>query len=416
MKRLLVSILFLLCLALPTWAHRMVAGVTDEYVYFVAVDATDNKTRETGLSSFTVYYSLNGGAATAMTTPTVNETDGTNMPGVYELLIDEAGMTTLASGDDTGELCLHITQASMAPVTRVIEIYRPKLTAGNTLTVASGGQGVANLTQLNGSATPVTNLNTAYNSAWSTAWDPNGFWSAELVAISRAAGIIEATGAGNTIQTDDSGYVKLSTGTGAGQVTINSGVVEAKIVDGVDNVIFDPNLSDFFALDSGKTYATAVAGSVVKETADNAASGGGDATAANQTTIISHLTSIKGATFSEDTDQLEDIRDRGDAAWTTGAGTGLTKLASGTCQAGSTKSTIKLASGDGAADHYYKGATVVLTGGTGAGQFATLRDNNATSKVCTIYGTWKTTPNNTTTYEIQATPWSVLRNLMALWD
>lgn len=47
---------------------------------------------------------------------------------------------------------------------------------------------------------------------------------------------------------------------------------------------------------------------------------GGDATAANQATIIGHLTAIKGATFSEVTDSLESIRDRGDIAWITGGG------------------------------------------------------------------------------------------------
>lgn len=45
----------------------------------------------------------------------------------------------------------------------------------------------------------------------------------------------------------------------------------------------------------------------------------GDATAANQTTIIGHLTDIKGATWAS-TDSLEAIRDRGDAAWTTATG------------------------------------------------------------------------------------------------
>jgi hypothetical protein len=54
---------------------RIPSGVTDQYIYFVAVDATDFTTRETGLSSFTVYRSRNGGAATAMTTPTINETE-----------------------------------------------------------------------------------------------------------------------------------------------------------------------------------------------------------------------------------------------------------------------------------------------------------------------------------------------------
>lgn len=115
---------------------RIPSGVTDQYIYFVAVDSTDLKTRETGLSSFTVYRSRNGGVATAMTTPTVNETDSTNMPGVYELLVDED--TTIDSGDDSQEMVFHITATGMAPVTRTIEIYRPKVTAGETIGVSSG--------------------------------------------------------------------------------------------------------------------------------------------------------------------------------------------------------------------------------------------------------------------------------------
>jgi len=48
--------------------------------------------------------------------------------------------------------------------------------------------------------------------------------------------------------------------------------------------------------------------------------GGGDATEAKQDTIIATLGDIQGATFNTSTDSLEAIRDRGDAAWTTGAG------------------------------------------------------------------------------------------------
>lgn len=101
---------------------RIPSGVTDQFIYFVAVDATDLKTRETGLSSFTVYRSRNGGAAAAYTTPTINETDSANMPGVYELLLDED--MTIDSGNDSEEVCLHITHTGMAPVTRVFELYR----------------------------------------------------------------------------------------------------------------------------------------------------------------------------------------------------------------------------------------------------------------------------------------------------
>lgn len=116
---------------------RIPSGVTDQYIYFVAVDATDLITRETGLSSFTVRRSRNGGASAAYTTPTINETDSSNMPGVYELLLDED--MTIDSGDDSQEVCLHITHAGMAPVTLKFELYRPKLTAGNTLSVESDG-------------------------------------------------------------------------------------------------------------------------------------------------------------------------------------------------------------------------------------------------------------------------------------
>jgi hypothetical protein len=133
---------------------RIPSGVTDQYIYFVAVDSTDLKTRETGLSSFTVRRSRNGGASAAYTTPTVNETDLTNMPGVYELLLDED--MTIDSGNHSEEVCLHITQASMAPVTRVFELYRPDVTAGETVTVSSGA--VSSVTTV-ATATAVTTVN-----------------------------------------------------------------------------------------------------------------------------------------------------------------------------------------------------------------------------------------------------------------
>lgn len=120
---------------------RIPSGTTDQYIYFVAVDATDFSTRETGLSSFTVYRSRNNGTATAMTTPTIAEKDATNMPGVYTLLLDED--MTIDAGDDSQEMAFHITHAGMAPVTRTIELYRPKITVGNTLDVtATGAAGI----------------------------------------------------------------------------------------------------------------------------------------------------------------------------------------------------------------------------------------------------------------------------------
>jgi hypothetical protein len=52
---------------------RIASGDTSREVAFVAVDATDFATRETGLSSFTVYRMRDGGTPAAMTTPTITE-------------------------------------------------------------------------------------------------------------------------------------------------------------------------------------------------------------------------------------------------------------------------------------------------------------------------------------------------------
>lgn len=101
---------------------RIPSGKIDQSVYFVALSGADLATRLTGLTSFAVYRSRNGGAATIYTTPTVTELSAANMPGVYALLVDED--TTIASTSDSEEYCVHITCATMGPVSRTIELYR----------------------------------------------------------------------------------------------------------------------------------------------------------------------------------------------------------------------------------------------------------------------------------------------------
>lgn len=139
MKRLILA----LCLLLPSaaWAQCFVSGDTTKYTHFIAVDETDKVTRETGLSSFTVSRSRNGGATADFTTPTVQEVDSTKHPGVYRLLLDED--MTIGSGNDMEQMVLTITHAGMEPVTKEICIARPKITAGQTLTVSGGNANAA---------------------------------------------------------------------------------------------------------------------------------------------------------------------------------------------------------------------------------------------------------------------------------
>lgn len=117
MIRLIAILLVLFSAPVFAASNCISSGDVTKTTYFVAVDSVDKTTRETGLSSFTVYRSRNGGSAAAFTTPTVSETDATNMPGVYELLLDE-DMTI--SGDGVEHMALHITHAGMEPVTKEI--------------------------------------------------------------------------------------------------------------------------------------------------------------------------------------------------------------------------------------------------------------------------------------------------------
>ena len=133
---------------------RIASGTTDQVIFFVAVDSSDLKTRKTGLSGFSVYRVRDTGAATAYTTPTVAELSAANMPGVYSLLLDED--MTIGAGNDTEEMAFHITVATMAPVTRVIELYRPKITVGDTLATTAGAVNTVTTTT---TATNVTTVN-----------------------------------------------------------------------------------------------------------------------------------------------------------------------------------------------------------------------------------------------------------------
>ena len=73
----------------------------------------------------------------------------------------------------------------------------------------------------------------------------------------------------------------------------------------------------------------------------------------------------------------------------------------GTCQAGSTASTVKLASGAVGASDDLNGNMVYIISGTGAGQAPrTITDSTITTDVCNINPDWVTTPDGTTTYQI----------------
>jgi len=243
---------------------RIPSGKTDQYIYFVA---QLGGARVTGLSSFTVYRSRNGAAAAAFTTPTVNETDVTNMPGVYELLMDED--TNVASGSDSEEMALHITKTGMDPVTRVVELYRRTVTTGETLTVSSGAVSTVTTT------TTATNVTTV-----------NGL----------AAGVITATSIAADAITDAkvASDVTIASVTGAvGSVTGNVG---GNITGSVGSVATGGITAASFAADA--ITAAKIAADVTTEFQ------AGLATAANLATVAGYLDTEIAAILA-DTNELQ---------------------------------------------------------------------------------------------------------------
>lgn len=81
------------------------------------------------------------------------------------------------------------------------------------------------------------------------------------------------------------------------------------------------------------------------------------------------------------------------------AGSGLTPLASGTAQGGTT-STIQLAAGESFADDELNGNIVKVTSGTGAGQARLITDYTGSTDTATVTPSWTTTPSTDSVYEV----------------
>lgn len=121
-------IAFVLCVLALTAAHCLSAeipnGSLDQYIQFVGMQSADPTAAFTGGTSFTVKYIVNGGTLTTMTTPTVTE----KADGLYVVLCDESGMTTIPDSNDTANLLVQIAHAGMVTVWREATIREPMAT------------------------------------------------------------------------------------------------------------------------------------------------------------------------------------------------------------------------------------------------------------------------------------------------
>jgi len=79
-------------------------------------------------------------------------------------------------------------------------------------------------------------------------------------------------------------------------------------------------------------------------------------------------------------------------------------IENGTMQAGSAAGTAVLRSATSFVDDLIIGATIIVTGGTGAGQSRIIYDWVSTTDTASISPNWTTTPDNTSTYLVVPTP------------
>lgn len=131
--------------------------------------------------------------------------------------------------------------------------------------------------------------------------------------ISDAGGLdLDGVLSGNTPQTGDA-YARLGAPVGASiSADITTAQSDLDILTGTDGVTLATAQANYAPAKAGDEMDLVDAPNATAVTAIQS----GLATSANVTTIVGHLTDIKGAGWTT-TDTLEAIRDRGDAAWIT---------------------------------------------------------------------------------------------------
>lgn len=230
--------------------------------------------------------------------------------------------------------------------------------------------------------------------------------------------------------------VTVKSGTGTGELNLSSGVIDANVTKNAGTNITsssgrqEVNVSHFggsagtFASGRPEVNTTHFGGSAITQSGGRPevnmthaggtawASGGivsgafasgaitASAIAADAITAAKVADgTIDAATFAAGAINAAAIADGAIDRATFAADTGLVSIRSNTAQAGA-GSTITLDASASATDSFYKGATVLLTGGTGVGQYRVITAYVGATKVATVSPAWATNPDNTSTFAI----------------
>ena len=379
------------------------------YAYDPTVTPGTSPSKTGDAANITAEISLDGAASTATNDVNPTELDATDHPGIYLFDLTQAE-----------------TNADLINISAVSATSNVLLDPVQVLTLPGDSTSLsANTVKLSGDSTAADNAELAFNGTG------YGFTGCTMPTVT--------TLTGHTAQTGDSFARIGAAGASLTAVPWNSSwdtevesecndalvaigldhLVSASVsgADVTDNSIVAKLVSksvtaDFDDFVNMTDSLQALAEDTIKDQCDTALTDQGldhlvftsvTGTDVADNSIIARLVSASATAdwddFDQTTDSLQAIRDRGDAAWTGGGGSGLTALASGTAQGG-TSSTIQLASASTFANDELNGCLVGIHTGTGAGQCRPITDYTGSTDTATVKPDWTTTPDNTSQYEV----------------
>ena len=286
-----------------------------------------------------------------------NEIDATYMPGVYEL-----GLPDAVIGSGAASTVVYVKGATnMAPCLVEIELDAVDYQSASNFGLSNLDAAVSTRSTFDHSSNEVTTdsasrtasqadvsaLATASSIAALNDFNPASDTVSAVTTVATVTNAVTTDSASRTASQAD--VSALAT---ASEVATIDALVDAikSVTDNLPNsgaltdiataaaVTTIDSVADSILVIANKLDSAMEADGLVSrfttnalEQAPSGGGGGGDATASNQSTIITHLTDIKGSGFAS-TDTLEAIRDRGDSAWTTGGSGGGIYSLTVTCQ------------------------------------------------------------------------------------
>lgn len=137
---------------------------------FFAFTPADGLPKTGDAANITIYVSKDDGTVTALTDSSATEIDATNDPGSY--------VVDLTQSETNGIKLRFSGKSSTSGVVVVPQTIYTTPAGHSTVTIANNAM-AANMTRLGGSATPVTNMGTVFNTDFGTNYDSgNTRWAA----------------------------------------------------------------------------------------------------------------------------------------------------------------------------------------------------------------------------------------------